>query len=74
MSSENSQFIDISSPKKEFEAHLNLPGNHRIFFSGPFGIGKTYFLKDFLKNPRISYPFIFIQLTTLLHKMRTYLS
>lgn len=52
MSSENSQFIDISSPKKEFEAHLNLPGNHRIFFSGPFGIGKTYFLKDFFEKSK----------------------
>jgi energy-coupling factor transporter ATP-binding protein EcfA2 len=39
--------IDISHPKKEFENHLEIEGNKRIIFSGPFGIGKTTFIKEF---------------------------
>tara|TARA_R110000751_G_C13795354_1_gene483302 strand:+ start:6264 stop:7769 length:1506 start_codon:yes stop_codon:yes gene_type:complete len=39
--------IDISKPKKDFADHLNLEGNKRIIFSGPFGIGKTTFIKEF---------------------------
>tara|TARA_R110001599_G_scaffold184247_4_gene377745 strand:+ start:718 stop:2238 length:1521 start_codon:yes stop_codon:yes gene_type:complete len=39
--------IDISKPKKAFADHLNLEGNKRIIFSGPFGIGKTTFIKEF---------------------------
>ncbi|MEQ8469916.1 MAG: AAA family ATPase [Marinoscillum sp.] len=50
MPEEQTPQISIDSPKKEFEDHLSLPDNHRIFFSGPFGIGKTYFLKKFFKE------------------------
>ncbi len=39
--------IDIGTPKKSFEASLNLPGNNRLIFSAPFGCGKTFFLKRF---------------------------
>ncbi|WP_375437659.1 P-loop NTPase fold protein [uncultured Hymenobacter sp.] len=39
--------IEIDSPQKAFEQHLNK--NERIIISGPFGIGKTYFLKEFFK-------------------------
>lgn len=42
--------IDISFPKKEFEKHLALNGNRRIIFSGPFGSGKTYFLREFFSD------------------------
>lgn len=39
--------IDINKPKKEFDDFLGLIGNHRIIFSGAFGMGKTYFLKKY---------------------------
>lgn len=42
--------FSIENPRKEFEEHLNLPDNDRIIFSAPFGMGKTYFLKEFFEN------------------------
>lgn len=42
--------LDISKPEEEFTNHLELEGNKRIVFSGPFGTGKTYFLKEYFKN------------------------
>lgn len=39
--------IDISKPKQAFADHLILEDNKRIIFSGPFGIGKTTFIKEF---------------------------
>jgi len=43
--------IDISFPRKQFENHLGASGeNRRIIFSGPFGSGKTYFLKEYFGN------------------------
>ncbi len=41
------EHIDISNPSKKFQHHLNEEANFRIFFSGKFGSGKTYFLKCF---------------------------
>jgi hypothetical protein len=42
--------IDITSPQAAFEAHINPKENKRILFSGPFGIGKTYFLDKFFEK------------------------
>jgi hypothetical protein len=42
--------IDISRPKKSFDASLNLLGNSRLIFSAPFGCGKTFFLKRFFSE------------------------
>lgn len=52
--------IDIQSPSTDFQDHLNLPDNQRIFFSGPFGIGKTYFLKKFFEERKDKYSVIHI--------------
>lgn len=35
---------------KSFKAHLDLEKNQRILFSGPFGIGKSYFLNDYFST------------------------
>lgn len=42
--------IDITSETIRFNKYLNLEGNNQMIFSGIFGIGKTYFLKDFFEN------------------------
>lgn len=42
--------IPIETIKDEFEAFLDNEGNSRVFFSGKFGIGKTYFIKDFFES------------------------
>lgn len=42
--------FELEIPKKQFLAHLDLPNNHRIIFSGGFGTGKTYFLDKFYKD------------------------
>ena len=47
----NKTLIETTAPAKEFEQHLNLIGNEKIIFSGIFGIGKTYFLKQFFNQP-----------------------
>lgn len=39
--------IPIDSIKDDFQSFLDTKDNSRIFFSGKFGIGKTYFLKKF---------------------------
>ena len=33
-----------------FKEHLDIPDNRNIVFSGIFGIGKTYFLKEFFEQ------------------------
>lgn len=47
--------IDLSQPINAFEDHLALDGNNRIFFSGLFGIGKTYFLEKFFAQKQEKY-------------------
>lgn len=42
--------IPISELFPKFKEHLDIPNNKRIFFSGKFGIGKTYFLNDFFNS------------------------
>ncbi|WP_353124176.1 P-loop NTPase fold protein [Dysgonomonas capnocytophagoides] len=43
--------IYIEDLYNHFKSHLD--NNKRILFSGPYGIGKTYFLRDFFKNENI---------------------
>ncbi len=52
--------IDISQELSRFEKHISDSDNSRIFFSGIFGIGKTYFLNDFFKDNE-SYESIFLR-------------
>ncbi|WP_159451931.1 P-loop NTPase fold protein [Hymenobacter roseosalivarius] len=40
--------IDIVSPEEQFNDHLN--NSERVILSGPFGIGKSYFLKKYFKD------------------------
>ncbi|MDD5023412.1 MAG: P-loop NTPase fold protein [Candidatus ainarchaeum sp.] len=42
--------IPINTVKDDFNSFLNIERNSRVFFSGKFGIGKTYFLKDFFDS------------------------
>lgn len=55
--SNNQQSLDlpIERPFKEFKAHLDLEFNKRIFFSGIFGSGKTYFLRKFFEQQKDQY-------------------
>ena len=45
--SEQKLVIPIDKIKADFQDFLNPYHNQRIIFSGPFGIGKTYFLNEF---------------------------
>lgn len=47
--------ISIEEPKSDFERFLNQENNKRIFFSGKFGIGKTYFLQNFFEDKKEKY-------------------
>jgi hypothetical protein len=42
--------IDITSEIDRFKTHLSLADNNQMIFSGIFGIGKTYFLKEFFEQ------------------------
>jgi hypothetical protein len=52
--------IDISTEKENFKKHLDLINNNQIIFSGIFGIGKTYFLKEFLIDNKEKYESILL--------------
>jgi predicted AAA+ superfamily ATPase len=39
--------IETSEILNDFKQHLEFDGNKRILFSGPFGTGKSTFLKEF---------------------------
>ena len=47
--------IPISSPAEKFKKVLNMDDNNKIFFSGKFGSGKTYFLNEFFKEKEEEY-------------------
>lgn len=47
MEHDQDNLISIDSPKSEFERFVDNETNKRIFFSGKFGIGKTFFLERF---------------------------
>lgn len=53
--------IPIDSIERDFEDFLSPETNTRIIFSGPFGIGKTYFLDKFFKNGNKKYLPIFLR-------------
>jgi hypothetical protein len=53
--------IPIEAIEKDFEDFLSPDSNKRIIFSGPFGIGKTYFLDKFFKNRKEKYLPIFLR-------------
>ncbi|HRH23128.1 MAG TPA: P-loop NTPase fold protein [Candidatus Magasanikbacteria bacterium] len=42
--------ISIDTPKNEFKHFLSIDKNKRIFFSGKFGTGKTFFLQKFFEE------------------------
>lgn len=46
----NQVIIPIDEVQKDFKSFLDIEGNTRIFFSGKFGIGKTYFLNNFFET------------------------
>ncbi len=50
MKQEQDNLISIDSPKSAFEPFLEINNNKRIFFSGKFGIGKTFFLQKFFEE------------------------
>ena len=54
--------IDISSVATKFNKHLIQEGNTHIIFSGKFGIGKSFFLKEFfeLEEQKSKYNALFI--------------
>src|SRR6478735_4862378 len=47
--------IPIELPKRDFTNHIGIPGNHRIIFSGMFGMGKTYFLNKYFEEKKDQY-------------------
>jgi GTPase SAR1 family protein len=53
--------IPINSIEADFDDFLSPNSNKRIIFSGPFGIGKTYFLNKFFKNRNPNYLPIFLR-------------
>ena len=52
--------IPIDKIKSDFQTFLAPDHNRRIIFSGPFGIGKTYFLNEFF-NEKEEYSSIFLR-------------
>ena len=47
--------IPMDQPLRKFKEFLDLQNNKRIFFSGKFGSGKTFFLNEFFKNNKNDY-------------------
>src|SRR5690348_15169755 len=47
--------ISIDSIKDDFASFLETENNSRLFFSGKFGIGKTYFLNNFFNSREEEY-------------------
>ena len=50
MTQERDKLIPIDTPRTDFEKFLDNRDNERIFFSGQFGIGKTFFLQKFFEQ------------------------
>ncbi len=53
--------IPIDKIKADFQQFLAPEHNRRIIFSGPFGVGKTYFLNEFFKEKEDEYFPIFLR-------------
>jgi len=58
---DNTLSIPINSIEADFDDFLSPESNKRIIFSGPFGIGKSYFLDKFFKNREFKYLPIFLR-------------
>jgi len=52
--------LNIEKETKRFSEHLNLTSNSQIIFSGIFGIGKTYFLKEYFNGSKENYESFFL--------------
>ncbi len=52
--------IEIKDVMPDFKEHLSLKGNDRVFFSGKFGIGKSYFLKEFFRLGEENYEVFYL--------------
>lgn len=52
--------IDITEEVTRFEDHLNLIDNYQTIVSGIFGIGKTYFIKEFFETYKDKYEIVYI--------------
>lgn len=52
--------ISIETPQQRFDEHLKLPNNNRILFSGKFGTGKSYFLREYFKQNADKYNLFWI--------------
>lgn len=55
MTQELEKLIPIDVPKSDFTHFLSIDNNKRIFFSGKFGIGKTFFLQKFFEEHQNDY-------------------
>lgn len=55
MSQDEKNLIPMDDPRTKFEEFLNQEGNKRIFFSGRFGVGKTFFLQRFFEDRESDY-------------------
>lgn len=51
----NKLLMDIGSLFSGFKDHIDIKNNNRIFFSGKFGTGKTYFLDNFFTLEKEQY-------------------
>lgn len=47
--------LEMKKPWQEFNDHISNPVNTKIFFSAPFGQGKTTFLNEFFKQEKETY-------------------
>jgi hypothetical protein len=47
--------INMTKPWQEFSHHISNPTNSKIFFSAPFGQGKTTFLNEFFRQQSKDY-------------------
>lgn len=55
MNLEQEKLIPLDVPKSDFERFLAHERNKRIFFSGKFGIGKSFFLQHFFEANKDTY-------------------
>ena len=47
--------IALDEVSTRFQSHLDIEDNYRIFFSGKYGIGKSYFLNEFFDSRKDRY-------------------
>ena len=52
--------MELTNSQDIFKNHIEQEENHRILFSGKYGLGKTYFLNDFFEKEKEKYFPIFI--------------